>query len=196
MKNKKKYNFRKIIVILGVLFLVTAMCVLLVWQGGIYLSKAQAEKYVEIIKRTTPESTGGVPAVRRDNTMSTLYVDGNDFIGVLEMPKYGCILPVGGEWGKVSKFPCRFDGNIYERNMQIGATTQKGQYEFFREITVGDSLLFTDMEGNLYTYSVSDIRYTNNADRAYLESEEADLTLFLKNIYAFEYIVVFCEVLD
>ena len=196
MKNKKNGIVRRSTIILGVVLLVTALGVLLVWQGGIHTSKKRAEEYVDIINSTIPEGSGAVPTARRDNTMATLSVDGNDFIGILEMPKYGSVLPVGGQWGSVSKYPCLYDGNIYERTIKIGATTQKGQYDFFREISVGDSLLFTDMEGNLYSYSVADILYSKDAHSSTLNQKDAELTLFIKNLYAFEYIVVFCDVSD
>ena len=76
----------------------------------------------------------------------------------------------------------------------IGASSQKGQYDFYREISVGDELFFTDMTGNRYAYTVKSIIYRTHADRAALNSEESALTLFIKNAYAFEYILVFCDI--
>ena len=80
--------------------------------------------------------------------------------------------------------------------MQIGCTSQKGQYDFYRDISVGDSVFFTDMEGNRFSYTVSDIRYEKNAEQSTLQKNDADLTLFIKNVYAFEYIVIYCNVLN
>ena len=77
--------------------------------------------------------------------------------------------------------------------MQIGATSQKGQYDFYREVSVGDSVFFTDMEGNRFSYTVMDIRYEKHADQAILQREDSALTLFVKNVYALEYIVIFCD---
>jgi hypothetical protein len=77
--------------------------------------------------------------------------------------------------------------------MQIGGTSQAGQYAFYREISVGDTVCFTDMEGNRFAYSVTDVRYEKRADQAALQRKEAALTLFIKNVYAFEYIIVFCD---
>jgi tRNA (guanine-N1)-methyltransferase len=63
-----------------------------------------------------------------------------------------------------------------------------------REISVGDALYFTDMTGNRYTYAVKDIRYEKHANQAALASEDAALVLFIKNIFAFEYVIIFCDV--
>ena len=116
------------------------------------------------------------------------------YIGILEMPAFASSLPVGAHWGSSSMYPCRFDGSIYDRTIQIGATTQKGQYDFYREISVGDTLYFTDMTGNRYSYAVADIRYTSHADGITPDSREADLMLFIQNVYAFEYIRIYCNV--
>jgi hypothetical protein len=80
--------------------------------------------------------------------------------------------------------------------MQLGGTSQKGQYDFYRDISVGDSVLFTDMEGNRYGYTVTDLRYEKHADQTALLRKESAMTLFVKNIYAFEYIVIFCDVMN
>ena len=119
-----------------------------------------------------------------------------DFIGILEMPRYESTLPVSSDWGHLTKYPCRFSGSIYDRTIQIGATSQKGQYDFYREISVGDTVIFTDVEGNRYTYTVTNLQYESHADQTILNREESALTLFIKNVYAFEYLIVFCDVLN
>ncbi|MBO5726480.1 MAG: hypothetical protein J6S00_05420, partial [Clostridia bacterium] len=70
---------------------------------------------------------------------------------------------------------------------------QKGQYAFYSEISVGDTVLFTDMSGNQYTLYVTNLRYQKHADKAALERENAALTLFIKNVYDFEYLIVSCD---
>ena len=126
--------------------------------------------------------------------MAALAVEGTDFVGILEMPRFSSSLPVAADWGKSSRYPCRLSGSIYDRSLQIGATSQQGQYDFYREINLGDVLYFTDMSGNRYSYTVTDIRYSEHADQAALAREGAALTLFIKNVYGFDYILIFCDV--
>ena len=52
-------------------------------------------------------------------------------------------------------------------------------------------LYITDMTGNRFSYTVTDIRYSNHADNDALYNK-ADLTIFVKNIYALEYIILHC----
>ena len=183
----------RLCVLIGFCLLVMAAILLFSWQWGIHKSQQEATKYVQTIRALIPEPQGAVLEERRDNTMSDLSIRGKNFVGILEMPKFGSSLPVCAHWGEVSQYPCRLSGSVYDRTMQIGATTQKGQYDFYREVSVGDFVSFTDMEGNRFSYQVTEIRYEKHADQTALQQEDAALTLFIKNIYSFEYILIFCN---
>jgi sortase A len=192
---KNGLSIRKICILAGIFLLIGAVVILALWRWNISSSEKQAQYYVSTLRTLMPEPQNAVPEERRDNTMSVLSVDGIDFVGLVELPRYESALPVGADWGKTSQYPCRFHGSIYDGTMQIGATTQKGQYDFYRELSVGDTVFFTDAEGNRYTFVITSLRYENHADQAALEKKEAPLTLFIKNIYSFEYLIVFCDVL-
>ena len=193
MKKQTERIARKLCVWGGICLLAVAAVVMIAWQWGIQTSQKQAASYVETIRTRIPQPQGAVVEERRDNAMSVLSIQGINFIGILEMPQYGSSVPVCGDWGKVFRYPCRLSGSVYDRTIQVGATTQAGQYDFYREISVGDTVCFTDMEGNRFTYGVTDIHYETHADQAALQQEDADLTLFIQNVYALEYIVVFCN---
>ena len=193
MKDRKSSDLRKIITVTGVCLLLAATVSLFFWQRGIRKAQYRAEYYALTLRDAIPEPRGSVPETRLDNTMPTLSVDGIDFVGLLEMPRYGALLPVRGDWGRPSKYPRHFSGSVYDRTLQIGCSSQQGQFDFFKEISIGDEVCFTDMAGNRYAYAVTDLRYVKNADRDALQSRSASLTLFIKNEYAFEYLLVFCD---
>ena len=187
-------RLRKICVFLGLCLLLGAMVLLISWQWNMRSSAQKNESYVHTLRSLMPQAQGAVIEERRDNTMAAFSLDGNDFVGILEIPMFDSALPVSAGWGKTSKFPCCFEGSIYDSSLKIGATSQKGQYDFFRQLSVGDAVYFTDMEGNRYPLAVSDIRYSKQADQAALQRNSSPLTLFIKNVYAFEYIIISCDI--
>lgn len=191
----KKWDLRKIFVLAGVVLVVAAMAVLLIWQWNIHSAQQRAAQYVQTLQSLLPEPQSAVPEARRDNTMPVLSVQGTDFVGILEFPAYGSALPVCANWGNITQYPCRFSGSIYDGSLKIGATSQTGQYDFYRLLSVGDTVIFTDMESNRYTLVITGLFYAQHADQAALQRQDAPLTLFIKNVYAFEYLVVFCDVL-
>ena len=193
MPMKNKYTFRNICLYAGIGLLVIAAILMFTWQWNIRTAAQKAEAYIQSLYTLMPEPQSAIPEERKNNTMPVLSLEGTDFAGILEMPRYGSALPVGAVWKTPSKYPCCFSGSVYNGTLQIGATTQKGQYDFYREISVGDTVFYTDMEGNRYTYTVTDIRYEKHADQAALERKDAALTLFIKNIYALEYVIIFCN---
>ena len=192
---KKGFAIQTICIFAGICLLVGAAAMLIWWRWNLTHSEKQAQYYVSTLQTLIPQPQNAVPEERRDNTMAVLSVDGIDFAGIIELPRYASTLPVCADWGKSYQYPCHFSGSVYDGTMQIGATTQKGQYDFYRELSVGDTVLFTDVEGNRYTFVITSLRYERHADQTALRREEAPLTLFIKNIYSFEYLIVFCDVL-
>lgn len=193
MKQQRNDLFRRLCFLAGIVFLVVACATMLLWQWGIHNSLKQSAAYVNTLRTLMPEPQSAFPDVQSNPEMPVLALDGQDFVGILEIPRYNSALPVSGTWGNTRRFPCRLGGSVYDGSLQIGGTSQRGQYDFYREVSVGDSVFFTDAGGNRYSYTVTDIRYAKHADQAALQREDAALTLFIKNVYAFEYIIVFCN---
>ena len=193
MNNKKKLTAGKVCIAAGICLIVAAAALLISWQWEINSSAEKNESYTETLLSLMPEPQGAALEERSDNAMAVLSLDGVDFSGILEMPRYSSVLPVCADWGKPSRYPCVLSGSIYDGTLQIGAAAQKGQYDFYREISVGDSVFFTDMEGNRYTLEVTDLRYEKHAGQDELSRKEAALVLFVKNMYAQEYFIIYCN---
>ena len=194
LMKKKDTVIQRLCILLGIGLILVSTVTFAAWRWNIIDSEKKAEGYVSTLQSLIPKPSDAPLEERRDNTMSVLPVGSTDFVGLIEIPRYESLLPVGAEWGNVSKYPCRLNGSIYNGTIQIGATTQKGQYDFYRELSVGDTVAYVDMEGNRYTFEITSLRHEKHADVKALTREEAQLTLFIKNIYSFEYLIVFCNV--
>lgn len=190
---RKRSGIRKISFVTGCVLIVCSLILLVWWQISISGAAKRSSACVETLRTLIPEPEPAVPQERSSSEMPVLSVDGVDFLGIIELPEHDSALPVCADWNGRLLYPSRYAGSVYDGSVKIGATTQKGQFDFYRGISVGDIVCFTDMTGNRYTYEVADILYRKHADNGALDQSGADLTLFIKNLYAFEYIIIPCK---
>lgn len=176
----------------GVLLLTASLCFVAVPEILHYFGAQQAAKTVAQIEATLPPRTGGVQDSYRVMQMPVLNVEGKDFVAVLEIPTYGVVLPVGNEWNTMALYqhPCRFDGTAYDGSLMIGGSCK--QLTCLKEVQNGDVVRVTDMQGAIYTYTVSRIHRADHADKETLNSDAA-LTLFAQDAANMEYVIVECE---
>ena len=195
-KTKSK-KLTTIIMIAGTFLIVSAIAFVMF---SVIMENKNANRAKEITKElleVMPDVSDSVFDDRINTRMSSLEIDGTDFIGILEVPLYSSKLPVCSKWSKwdVSKYPCRYMGSIYEEKLIIGGSDKKGQLSFMENITEGDSVFFTDVTGARYSYSVSKIKKTKNVSLESLSSFEADIVFFAKDSFGSEYTIVGCEAL-
>lgn len=190
MKPKK----RNIPLMLGIVLLVGAMGLVLFSQVQGDLASRRAQSLVTEIEALLPEKTKGIPEDRADRSMPVLQVEGMDFSGILEVPAFGVALPIYSQWdtGKLSSFPCRYFGNVYDGSLIVGGSDRKGQFDFCGRIDIGNAVVVTDMTGAQYIYTVHTVERSKKADADTLVAEGNSLTLFMKDAYAMEYIIVRC----
>ena len=84
-------------------------------------------------------------------------IDGIGYIGTLEIPMIGIKLPVISEWSypNLKIAPCRYFGSVYLDNMVIAAHNYKSHFREIENLSAGDEVIFTDMDGNRFCYSVA-----------------------------------------
>jgi sortase A len=112
--------------------------------------------------------------------MPVISIDGNDYIGVLDIPELDISLPVMSEWSypKLKIAPCRYTGTIYMNNMVIAAHNYDSHFGRLKELQPGDSITFTDTDGNLFYYEVTDMEVLEPTAIEDMKNSGYDLTLF------------------
>lgn len=191
---QRKLNLSRICFCLGIILITASMLLLVGWQVSAYRNKEQAQEYINMIYELIPESQAAVVEPRVNNEMPYLNINKENFVAIIEIPMNEASFPVGASWDNNKKYPCLYNGSVYDGSLVIGTSNQKGQFDFVKEISVGNAIYITDMTGNRFSYEVSDIRYCKHANNDTLYGCEDDLTIFIKNIYAFEYIILHCTV--
>lgn len=112
--------------------------------------------------------------------MPTEIIDGHAYVGVLEIPNLALSLPVMSEWSypslKVS--PCRYHGSAYSGDLIICAHNYDRHFGRLNQLSAGDAVYFTDMDGNRFIYEVQSTEHLTKRQTEEMLSGEWDLTLF------------------
>ena len=117
-----------------------------------------------------------------EKEMPVMKIGNYNYVGVLEIPDLGLALPVlAGEWSyeKLKIAPCVYSGSIYLNNMVIAAHNYWSHFSRIKDLEVGDEVIFTDCEGNVFEYSVGWVDTLQPYDTEDMKSAETwDLSLF------------------
>lgn len=130
-----------------------------------------------------------------DMDMPVKVIDGNAYIGVLSIPAAELELPVFSEWNytNLKTAPCRYSGTAYLDNMVICAHNYDIHFGTLKNLSYGDSVVFTDMSGNVFEYRVIEIGTVQPTAVEEMKSGEWDLTLFTCTIDGTTRVTVRCE---
>lgn len=115
-----------------------------------------------------------------DMEMPVEMINGNAYIGVLELPTLGLELPVMSEWSysKLKVAPCRYKGSVYSHNLIILAHNYSTHFGTLKNLGIGDPVTFTDADGNVFRYEVLELETLMPSAIEEMESGDWDLTLF------------------
>lgn len=107
-------------------------------------------------------------------------VDGVSYIGTLEIPAIDIALPVAGgfTYDTLKSVPCRYSGSAYLGDMIVCAHNYTSQFANIPKLAVGDIVIFTDIDGNSFTYKVSETETIPADGIEEMSSGDWDLTLF------------------
>lgn len=122
-------------------------------------------------------------------------IDGDVYIGYVEMPERGISLPVMSQWSyrNLRKAPCRYKGSIYTGDMIVCGHNYNSHFGQFKQVMPGEKVRFTDMWGNVFDYVVKGIDTIPTADVKAMEDGDWDLTLFTCTMDGRNRITLRCE---
>ena len=107
-------------------------------------------------------------------------IDGHEYIGMLQIPALLLELPVISEWSypNLKIAPCRYTGSVYRNNLVIAAHNYSSHFGHLKNLSQGDEITFTDMDGNVFRYEVAEIETLSPFAIEEMTSGDWDLTLF------------------
>ena len=140
--------------------------------------------------------TGADPMTLPATTeMTVREVDGQPCIGYVSLPTVERELPVIAQWSypALRKAPCRYVGSTFTDNLVIAAHNYNRHFGPITQLSPGDPVYFTDMDGLVTEYAVTDTETLMGTDVEAMTDSPADLTLFTCTYGGRSRITVRCE---
>ncbi len=127
--------------------------------------------------------------------MPIVDVDGRSFVGTIEIPSLGLLLPVQDEWSsdnaKVSV--CRYKGSVYDNDLIVCGHNYSEHFGRLNELESGAEVIVTDMNGMSFYFEVTNIETLGAYDTEEMEAGQWDFTMFTCTIGGSNRVTVRCE---
>lgn len=131
-------------------------------------------------KRLPEESQPPQKLPLQQREMVAQEIDGHNYIGFVGIPALELELPVMADWTypQLKIAPCRFTGSIFTDDLVIMAHNFERHFGRIRDLKPGDTVTFTDMEGQTISYEVVVLDILHPTAVEDMTAGEYDLTLF------------------
>ena len=194
------------IVTAGAVLILSALLLLLYNRYEDANAGQEAESLLENVEAVIETKRIKVPVTskRPDATPSTtpldpqipvVMLDGYEYVGYVEIPTLGLKLPVMSEWDytRLKVAPCRQFGSSRTDDLVIAAHNYENHFGRLKELSEGDTIIFTDMEGVVNTYSVKKIETLNPNEVDAVQNSGYDLVLYTCTKGGKTRVTVFCD---
>ena len=157
----------------------------------------EAESLLENVEAVIETKKIGVPVISTpiDPEMPVVVLDGYEYVGYVEIPALGLKLPVMSEWDytRLKVAPCRQFGSSRTDDLVIAAHNYENHFGRLKELSEGDTVIFTDMEGVVNTYSVKKIETLNPNEVDAVQNSGYALVLYTCTKGGKTRVTVFCD---
>lgn len=200
-KKEKRLSAGRVLVLLGVLLLLGAAGLYGYNQWVDYQAGVESETAVltlveeiqsrEVVIQEVPQAEEGPSEAQ----LKVAELDGAYYMGVLTIPSLGKILPIQSDWSmsQLKRSPCRYSGSIAEGELVIAGHNYKKHFSGLATLKQGDSIVFTDLEGNQIFYEVREIYTVAATDIDGMVNSGYDLSLFTCNYGGKARVTVRCD---
>lgn len=130
--------------------------------------------------------------------MPIVHVDGQDYVGMISIPSLELELPVISQWSypALKIAPCRYEGSAYTGDLILMAHNFESHFGKIKELRPEDAVLFTDMDGNVFSYRVVELETLPGTAIEDMSAGEWDLTLFTCTYGGRSRVTIRCELTE
>ena len=195
-KAGKRRHRGTFLIILGLIMIIGALGLTAynIWDGKRAEKAANeiSKVLIEKIGEDGSESSMQVPMFDPTKPMPTEIIDGNEYIGILEIPSLDITLPVTKEWSYdlLEIAACRFYGSYYADDLVICGHNYAKFFSPIKWIDIGADVYLTTAEGMMIHYVVTNREtleptdidmFVTNMHNSETSTMDWDLTLFTCN---------------
>ena len=118
-----------------------------------------------------------------------------DCMGILAIPSLELELPVLEDWSyaQLKRAPCRQFGAPETDDLVIAAHNYASHFGHLRQLDPGDKVTFTELDGNVCTYLVAEVRVLEPTQVDAVQNSGHALTLYTCTKGGASRVVVFCD---
>ena len=201
---KKRKQKGRFLIRLGLLLIAAALCFIIYNLYEEHRAREQSGQALDALQEYIPGSDqnddNSMPdyMLNPDMEMPTQTINGIDYIGVLEIPSLNLELPVISQWSypNLRIAPCRYSGSAYSGGLVIAAHNYDSHFGRLKTLQTDDEVIFTDIDGNTFTYKVAVMEILEPLATEEMKSEEWDLSLFTCTIGGRSRVTVRCVLED
>lgn len=130
--------------------------------------------------------------------LEEIEIDGFCYIGYLTIPDLELELPVMSEWdyARLRIAPCRYAGSAKTNDLVIAAHNYAQHFGMLSSLSQGALIYFTDVNGDVYSYKVSEVLTMNPTAIDEMINSEYEMTLFTCTYGGTSRVTVRCERFD
>ena len=181
-----------ILISLGAVLILAALLLFLYNRSEDRRAGQEAESLLEDVRSSMAANAD--PEPQEEPAEEIIY----DYAGVIVIPDLSLELPVIDQWSyaRLKVAPCRQFGSSRTDDLVIAAHNYENHFGRLKELTKGDTVIFTDMEGTVYRYAVEEIRQLapeDAEDVSSVFSSEYPLVLYTCTPGGKARVAVFCQ---
>ena len=189
------------IVAVGAALILSALLLLLYNRYEDAHAGQEAESLLASVEEAISAQTMDVPTAAApsptplDPEMPVVMLDGYEYVGYVEIPALGLKLPVMSKWDytRLRVAPCRQFGSSRTDDLVIAAHNYENHFGRLKELSKGDTVIFTDMEGLVNTYCVEKIETLAPDEVDAVQNSGYDLVLYTCTKGGKTRVTVFCN---
>ena len=189
------------IIAVGAALILSALLLLLYNRYEDAHAGQEAESLLASVEEAISAQTMDVPTAAApsptplDPEMPVVMLDGYEYVGYVEIPVLGLKLPVMSEWDytRLRVAPCRQFGSSRTDDLVIAAHNYENHFGRLKELSKGDTVIFTDMEGLVNTYCVEKIETLAPDAVDAVQNSGYDLVLYTCTKGGKTRVTVFCN---